>query len=93
MNQEKQEKISVIDAIGHLPSIESGENSGIKWHYAKKHSEKHIEWMSNTPTGKSAFDNIIYFPQKNGRKIKGFKNTYKRMEWYKPLQLLQGLMG
>ena len=77
--------ITVRDAIGHLPNLESEEISDIhKWHKAKKHNERHILWMSHTPTGKSAFDNKIHYPQKDGRKIKGYKTTYKRIEWDKP---------
>jgi DNA (cytosine-5)-methyltransferase 1 len=39
--------------------------------------------MSHTPTGKTAFDNEVH-PSKNGKKIKGYKTTYKRIEWDKP---------
>jgi DNA (cytosine-5)-methyltransferase 1 len=77
--------ITVRDVIGDLPSLQNEEKSNIhKWHYCKKHNENHILWMSHTPTGKSAFDNIIHFPSKNNRKIKGYKTTYKRIEWDKP---------
>ena len=40
--------------------------------------------MKNTPTGKTAFDNKIHFPKKDGRRIRGFKTTYKRMSWDDP---------
>lgn len=80
----KQKWITVKDAIGHLPSIESGEKSKIKWHYAKTHTPNHILWLKNTPTGKSAFENPVHYPKKDGRKIKGFLNTYKRISWDKP---------
>jgi DNA (cytosine-5)-methyltransferase 1 len=41
--------------------------------------------MTHTPTGKSAFDNKFHFPQnKQGKRLKGFSATYKRMEWDKP---------
>jgi DNA (cytosine-5)-methyltransferase 1 len=37
--------------------------------------------MKNTPTGKSALNNTIFYPiNKNGQKIKGFATTYKRIE-------------
>ena len=80
----KQLKITVKQAIGNLPPIESGEKSDIPRHYAKKHTDRHIEWMKNTPTGQTAFDNKTHYPQKDGRKIKGYRTTYKRMEWDKP---------
>ena len=82
----KEEKeISLREAIGHLPSLESGEKSPIKYHYALKHSAMHIKVMSHTPEGKSAFKNEVYFPQKpDGTMISGFHNTYNRMHWDLP---------
>ena len=77
--------ITVRDVIGHLPSLESGESSEIhKWHKARNHNDNHIKWMSYTPTGKTAFLNEVHFPQKDGRKIKGYNTTYKRIEWDSP---------
>ena len=80
----KMDKISVRDVIGDLPSLESEEKSDIPWHYAKKHNKNHILWMKHTPTGQTAFDNEVYYPQKDGRRIKGYNTTYKRIEWDKP---------
>ena len=80
----KQQWITVEDSIGNLPSLESGETSNIKWHFAEKHNNNHILWMKHTPTGKTALDNPIYYPKKDGRKIKGFSTTYKRISWNKP---------
>lgn len=82
---EKQKHITVKEAIGHLPSLESGEASNLKYHIAPVCTEKHILWLKHTPTGKSAFENPVYYPQKeNGEKIKAFANTYKRISWDKP---------
>jgi DNA (cytosine-5)-methyltransferase 1 len=81
----KEKKITVKEAIGYLPSLESGEKSEIKWHYAKKHNDRHILFMKNTPTGKTALNNKKYYPVKeNGERIKGYSTTYKRIEWDKP---------
>lgn len=80
----KEDKITVRDVIGDLPSLESEQNSGIKWHSAKKHNQNHITWMKHTPTGKTAFENDFHYPQKDGRKIKGYSTTYKRIDWDKP---------
>ncbi|WP_339030536.1 DNA cytosine methyltransferase [Spiroplasma endosymbiont of Cantharis nigra] len=81
----KVPKINVLNAIGDLPSLESGEDSGIKYHKAKIHNDNHIKWMRNTPSGKSAHKNENYFPIKiDGSRIKGFSTTYKRIDWYKP---------
>lgn len=81
----KIEDMTVKKAIGNLPSLESGEKNTIHpWHVSKKHNDRHILWMKHTPTGKTAFDNPIHYPQKDGRLIKGYRTTYKRMSWDKP---------
>ena len=82
---QKEKEITVRDAIGHLPSIEAGMSSKIKWHYARKHTKNNIMWMMHTPEGKSAFSNTKNFPQKDsGQRIKGFSACYSRMSWDKP---------
>ena len=82
---------TVFDAIGdkeEFCSLRNGQHSNIPWHFAPKHNPHHVIWMSNTSTGNTAFNNAIHYPKvtENGvtRKIKGFKTTYKRMEWDKP---------
>jgi DNA (cytosine-5)-methyltransferase 1 len=81
----KEPIITLKDVIGHLPSLESGQYSDIPWHFSKKHNNRDILAMKNTPTGQSAFKNDFYYPKKeNGDKIKGFHNTYKRMKWNEP---------
>lgn len=81
----KHKQITVKEAIGHLPSIEAGQKSNIKWHFARNHSKNHIEWLKHTPTGKSAFENKTLFPTKpNGEKIKSYMTTYRRMKWNEP---------
>jgi DNA (cytosine-5)-methyltransferase 1 len=79
-----KETLSVRDAIGHLPSLTNGEHSDIPWHFSPKHNDNHVEWMSSTPEGDTAFNNPIHYPQKDGRRIKGFMTTYKRMRWDEP---------
>lgn len=78
-------QITLREAIGDLPSLEAGQTSNIKNHFARKHPQNHIECMMHTPTGMSAFKNEKYFPQKSdGSRIKGYGNTYKRMRWDSP---------
>jgi DNA (cytosine-5)-methyltransferase 1 len=78
-------QMTVEEKIGFLPSIEAGQKSKIKWHFARKHSENHIKWMKHTPTGKTAFENEKYFPVKsNGEKIKSYNTTYRRIKWDEP---------
>lgn len=76
--------ITVREAIGHLPSLESGQKSNIKHHNAKIHNDNHILWLTHTPTGKTALNNDLHYPKKDGRKIKAFLTTYKRIDWDKP---------
>ena len=77
--------ITVEDKIGFLPSIEAGQKSKIKWHFARKHSDNHVQWMKHTPTGHTAFDNVKFFPVKpNGEKIKSYNTTYRRINWDEP---------
>ena len=79
------DRVTVEEAIGFLPSLESGEFSNIKWHYARTHSPSHIEWMRYTPTGESAFKNNIHYPRKaNGEIIKGYDTSYRRIRWDLP---------
>jgi DNA (cytosine-5)-methyltransferase 1 len=80
-----EKEITLREAIGYLPSLESEEKSSIKYHYALKHSDMHIEVMSHTPEGQSAFKNEVYYPKKkDGTKVSGFHNTYNRMHWDLP---------
>ncbi len=96
--------VTLLDAIGHLPSLDplvreedkrhhfpnynKKKEAGIKiskWHYPPTHGWNHVLWMMHTPSGKTAFENKIYFPQKkNGTLIKGRISTYKRFSWNKP---------
>jgi DNA (cytosine-5)-methyltransferase 1 len=83
--QKETNKITVEEAIGFLPSLEAGEKSNIKWHFARNHSENNILWMKHTPTGETAFSNKIYYPQKSdGTRIKGYESSYRRMRWDAP---------
>lgn len=81
----KEDKITVKDAIGYLPSLESEENSEIEYHYAKKHNDRHISFLKHTSSGKTALHNEIHYPKKeDGTRIKGYSTTYKRIDWDKP---------
>lgn len=92
---------TVRDMIGHFSSLESEQDSDVKWHSMKhkKHNKHHIKWMQHTPTGKTAFDNKIYFPKiidkktKKMRPISGFKTTYKRMDWDRPAPTVTMMNG
>lgn len=78
-------EIPLREAIGYLPSLESGETSDIPWHFAKKENPRAVLAMKHTEPGKSAITNPVYYPKKeDGSRIKGFHNTYKRMVWDQP---------
>ena len=78
-------KKTVEDTIGHLPSLEAGEDSGIKWHFARPHTKNNILCMKHTPTGCSAFANKEYYPKKeDGTRIKGYESSYRRIKWNEP---------
>ena len=77
--------VTLREAIGGLPSLEAGESSALKNHWARKHPANQIEWMRHTPTGKSAFSNEVFYPVKaDGKRVKGYPNCYKRMVWDAP---------
>jgi DNA (cytosine-5)-methyltransferase 1 len=81
----KEAEIPLKDVIGHLPTLESGEESNIPWHFAKVHNERAVLALKHTAPGKSAIANEVYYPKKeNGERIKGFHNTFKRMTWEHP---------
>ena len=81
----KQDKITVREMIEHLPSLESGETSSVAFHKAKVHNDRHISFLKQTPTGKTALHNRVHYPKKvDGTRIKGYDTTYKRIEWDKP---------
>lgn len=82
---QEEPEITLREAIGDLPSLESGESSDIPWHFAKVHNERTVLALKHTPTGKSAIYNDVYYPKKeDGSRIKGFHNTFKRMDWDQP---------
>ncbi|MEA3227495.1 MAG: DNA cytosine methyltransferase [Campylobacterota bacterium] len=80
-----QQRITVKEAISHLPSLESSQNSMIPYHNAKEHNKRHIFSLKHTPSAKSALHNEIHYPKKeDGTRIKGYATTYKRIDWDKP---------
>ncbi len=84
-------KITAREAIGHLPSLDTGQ-SEIPWHSVGRLASHHVEWMKHTPTGATAFDNMNpdhrprMVDKKTGqmRDIKAFRTCYKRIKWDSP---------
>ena len=83
-NPTKERQKSVLEAIGDLPSLEAGEKSSLKWHFARKHSKNHIECLKHTKTGESALNNPIFYPTNKGKKVKAYNTSYKRIKWDEP---------
>lgn len=82
---DREQQITLREAIGDLPSLEAGEASEIKNHIALSAPLNHVLCMRHTPEGMSAFRNEFYYPKKaDGTRIKGYPNTYKRMRWNFP---------
>ncbi|EAI6218788.1 DNA cytosine methyltransferase [Campylobacter upsaliensis] len=80
----KKQHLSVKDVIGSLPSLEAGESSNLKWHFARKHTKAHIECMKHTKSGDTAFNNDKFYPQNKGKRIKAYNTTYRRIKWDEP---------
>jgi len=78
----------IEETLKLFPDFEEKKSKGLqlsKWHFPPTHSKRHVEWLIRTPSGKTAFDNKIYFPKKeNGQRINGHYNTYRRLSWEKP---------
>lgn len=80
-----EKHVTVREAIGSLPSLESGQISDLKNHISRSHTKSHVNCMKHTPTGKSAFQNVDFFPmKKDGTRIVGYPYTYKRIDWDRP---------
>ena len=75
-----------------FPDFEKKKAEGLKiskWHRPPVHSSKQVEWMMQTPTGKSAVYNEVYYPQKeDGTPVVAHHNHYRRMYWDKPARTM-----
>ena len=83
---ERKEFKSLKEVLKNLPSLDSDD----KLHTTRKLEGRYLEWIKNTPEGKSAFDNEKeeHRPHKivEGKIVpnkKGNLDKYKRCEWSK----------
>lgn len=85
-------KEGLNETVKLFPDFEKKKNEALKiskFHTPPKHSKKHVIAMMHTPTGKTAFDNKIYYPKKdNGERVNGHYNTYRRYSWDKPCRTI-----
>ncbi len=82
----------IEETITLFPEYEKKKEKGLefsKWHYPPTHSKRLVEVMMHTPSGTTAFDNEIYYPKKkDGDKVNGHYNTYRRYAWDKPCRTI-----
>tara|TARA_Y100000817_G_C16625536_1_gene441491 strand:- start:57 stop:677 length:621 start_codon:yes stop_codon:yes gene_type:complete len=82
------QEFSLEKQLNFFPDFLTKQEKGLsisKWHRPPVHKIRHVEVMYNTPEGKSALFNEFYYPKKkDGSRIKGYKNTYKRQLWDRP---------
>lgn len=80
------------ETIKLFPDFETKKEMAMKFspfHRPPKHAKKHVITMMHTLSGKTAFDNPIYYPKKdNGQRVNGHYNTYRRLEWDKPCRTI-----
>ena len=50
-----------------------------KFHTPPKHAKKHVIAMLHTPSGKTAFDNEVFYPKKREKNIDIFINGIKEI--------------
>lgn len=75
------------ECIGDLPSLEAGEDSGIKYHVAPSMSEYQVDVLKHTPTGRSAHDNSAEHKPTNvdgTPSNSSFKSSFERKFWDRP---------
>lgn len=79
---------SIEEQLQLFPSFLKKKEQGLlisKWHRPPTHKIRHVKSMMHTAEGKSAHLNDIFYPKnKDGSKVKGFKNTYRRQLWDRP---------
>ncbi|WP_027421668.1 DNA cytosine methyltransferase [Lachnobacterium bovis] len=80
------------ETIKLFPEYQKKKEEGLrvsKWHYPPRHSKKLVVTMMHTPSGCTAFDNDFYYPKKkDGTRVNGHYNTYRRHAWDKPCRTI-----
>lgn len=71
-----------LDMFPHYHERKEAAEKISKWHIPPHHIKRQVVAMQHTPTGCTAFDNLVYYPVKaDGSAVKGYRNTYKRQNW------------
>ena len=82
------QEFNMSEQLDYFPEFEIKEAKASivsKWHKPPIHKIRHVDVMKNTPEGKSALFNKSFYPKKkDGTRIKGYKNTYRRQLWNRP---------
>jgi DNA (cytosine-5)-methyltransferase 1 len=72
----------LLDMFPHYYERKEAAEKISKWHIPPHHIKRQVVAMQHTPTGCTAFDNLVYYPVKaDGSAVKGYRNTYKRQNW------------
>lgn len=83
----KQKEITLNEAIGNLPSLNPGEDSGIKWHKAILTNLNAGAGLRNTPTGSAVQDNpnnVLYNSKGKPLVVQHSFSHFKRQRWDRP---------
>lgn len=85
-------KEGIEETLKLFPDFEKKQKAALKvsrFHFPPKHAKKHVIAMMHTPSGKTAFDNPVFYPKKdNGDRVNGHYNTYRRYAWDKPCRTI-----
>ncbi|MDC3279108.1 DNA cytosine methyltransferase [Litorivicinus sp.] len=56
-----------------------------RWHHPPEHIYRQVLAMMHTPTGKTAFENEVFYPKTaTGERVRGYLSTYRRLRWDAP---------
>ena len=56
-----------------------------RWHRPPEHIYRQVLTMMHTPTGKTAFENEVFYPKTaTGERVRGYLSTYRRLRWDAP---------
>ena len=84
----KIQEFNLKEQLDYFPQYSKKIEDGVKiskWHRPPLHKLRHVKVMMHTQEGQSALLNKKIFPiNKNGTRIKGYKNTYRRQLWDRP---------
>lgn len=88
-------QVTLMEAIGHLPSLESGPNAD-RYLSTPQLTQEEIKMLRHTPTGCTAWDNAVeYQPKTKKGEVSGAnrRGRFKRENWNKPASTITSDCG